>query len=47
MEDMVIPDVMDDATLPKERSPESFMLICLLEVFVKKEGSFRGLLGVL
>ena len=32
MEDMVIPDVMDDLILPQGRYPESFMLISLLEV---------------
>ena len=32
LEDMVIPDVMDDLILPQGRYPESFMLISLLEV---------------
>ena len=32
MEDMVIPDVMDDLILPQGRYPESFMLTSLLEV---------------
>ena len=43
MEDMVIPDIMNDVLLPKERYPENFVLISLLEVCqewgVKKEGT--------
>ena len=47
MEDMVIPDVMDDLILPQGRYPGSFMLISLLEVCqewgVKKGGTWRTL----
>ena len=32
MEDMVIPDVMNNVFLPQERYPESFVLISQLEV---------------
>ena len=45
MEDMAIPDVMDDLILSQGRYPESFMLIYLLEVCqemgVKKRASWR------
>ena len=47
MEDMVIPDVMDDVLLPQGRYPENFVLISRLEVCqeggVKKEGTWRML----
>ena len=50
MEDLVIPDVMNDVFLPQGRYPENFVLISLLEVCqeggVKKEGTSRTL-GVL
>ena len=32
MEDMVVPDVMNDAFLPQGRYPENFVLISQLEV---------------
>ena len=44
MEDMVIPDVMDDLILPQGRYPESFMLISLLEV-CQEWGVKKGVLG--
>ena len=44
MEDMIIPDVMNDVFLPKERYPKNFVLISLLEVCqeggVKKGGTW-------
>ena len=47
MEDLVIPDVMNDVFLPQGRYPESFVLISLLEVCqewgVKKGGTWRTL----
>ena len=47
MEDMAIPDVMDDLILSQGRHPESSMLISLLEVCqewgVKKGGTWRTL----
>ena len=43
MEDMVIPDVMNDVLLPKGRYPEHFVLISLLEV-CQEGGSRRGYL---
>ena len=47
MEDMAIPDVMDDLILSQGRYPESFMLISLLEVCqewgVNKGGTWRTL----
>ena len=47
MEDVVIPDVMNDALLPQGRYPENFVLISQLEVCqeggVKKEGTWRML----
>ena len=44
MEDRVIPDVMNDVFLPKQRYPENFVLISLLEV-CQEGGSRRGVLG--
>ena len=45
MEDLVIPDVMNDVFLPQGRYPENFVLISQLEVCqeegVKKEGTWR------
>ena len=47
MEDMVIPDVMNDVFLPQGRYPENFVLISQLEVCqeggVKKGGTWRTL----
>ena len=47
MEDMVIPDVMNDVFLPQGRYPENFVLISQLEegqeVGVKKGGTWRTL----
>ena len=47
MEDLVIPDVMNDVFLPQGRYPENFVLISQLEVCqeggVKKEGTWRTL----
>ena len=43
MEDMVIPDVMNDVCLPQGRYPENFVLISLLEVR-QEGGSRRGYL---
>ena len=47
MEDMVIPDVMNDVFLPQGRYPENFVLISQLEVCqeegVKKGGTWRRL----
>ena len=40
MEDMVIPDVMDDVFLPQGMYPEHFVLIFQLEV-CQEEGSSR------
>ena len=49
MEDMVIPDIMNDVFLPQERYPENFVLISHLEMRqeggVKKEGTWRTLGG--
>ena len=42
MEDMVIPDVMDDLILPKGRYSENFVLISLLEV-CQEGGTLRPL----
>merc|ERR1712219_31212 len=48
LEDMVIPDIMNDVYLPLRRYPENFMLISLLEVYqeggVKKGGPWRTLM---
>ena len=44
MEDMVVPDVMNDVFLPQGRYPENFVLISLLEV-CQEGGSRRGVLG--
>ena len=47
MEDMVIPDVMNDVFLPQGRYSENFVLISLFEVcqegWVKKGGTWRTL----
>ena len=47
MEDMVIPDIMNDVFLPKGRYPENFMLISQLEVCQeggsKEESTWRML----
>ena len=47
MEDLVIPDVMNDIFSPQGRYPEKFVLISLLEVCqegdVKKGGTWRTL----
>ena len=47
MENMVIPDIMDDVFLPQGRYPENFVLISQLEVCqeggVKKGGTWRTL----
>ena len=49
MEDLVIPDLMNDVFLPLGRYPENFMLISQLEVCqeggVKKGGTWRTLGG--
>ena len=42
MEDMVVPDVMNDVFLPHGRYPEIFVLISKLEV-CKEEGVKKGL----
>ena len=47
MEDLVIPDVMNDVFLPQRRYPENFVLIYQQEVCqeggVKKGGNWRTL----
>ena len=47
MEDMVVPNVMNDVFLPQGRYPENFVLISQLEVCqeggVKKGGTWRML----
>ena len=47
MEDMIIPDVMNDVFLPQGRYPENFVLISQLEEGqeggVKKGGTWRTL----
>ena len=43
MEDMVIPDVMNDVFLPQGRYPDNFVLISQLEVH-QEGGSRRGYL---
>ena len=49
MEDMVIPDVMNNVFLPQGRCPEHFVLISQLEVCqeggVKKEGYLEDVGG--
>ena len=42
MEDMVIPDVMNDVLLPQRRYPENFVLISQLEVCQEGEGQEGG-----
>ena len=44
MEDMVIPDVMNDVFLPKGRYPQNFVLISLLEVCQEGGGQEVGYL---
>ena len=44
MEDMVIPDLMNDVFLPQRRYPEHFVLISLLEV-CQEGGVKKGVLG--
>ena len=48
MEDMVLPDVMNNVFLPKGRYPENLVLISQLEVCqewgVKKGGTWRMLM---
>ena len=44
MEDMVVPDVMNDVFLPQERYSENLVLISELEV-CQEGGSRRGVLG--
>ena len=44
LEDMVVPDVMNDIFLPQGRYPENFVLISQLEV-CQEGGSRRGVLG--
>ena len=41
VEDMVIPEIMNDVFLPQGRYPENFVLISLLEVF-QEEGGKKG-----
>ena len=43
MEDMVVPDVMNDVFLPQGRYPENFVLTSQLEV-CQEGGSRRGYL---
>ena len=44
MEDMVVPDVMNDVFLPQGRYPENFVLISLLEV-CQEGGLKKGVVG--
>ena len=44
MEDMVIPDIMNDIVLPQGRYPENFVLIFQWEV-CQEGGPRRGVLG--
>ena len=44
MEDMVIPDVMNDAFLPQGKYPEKFVLISQLEV-CQEGGVTKGVFG--
>ena len=44
MEDMIVPDVMNDVFLPQGRYPENFVLISQLEVR-QEGGSRRRVLG--
>ena len=44
MEDMVVPDAMNDVFLPQGKYPENFVLISQLEV-CHEGGSRRGVLG--
>ena len=45
MEDMLIPDIMNDVFLPQGRYPENFVLISQLEVCQEGGGSRSGVLG--
>ena len=45
MEDMVVPDVMNDFFLPQGRYPENFVLISQLEEGQEGGGAIRGVLG--
>ena len=45
MENMVIPDVMNDDFLPQGRYPENFVLISQLEEGQEGGGSRGGVLG--
>ena len=42
MEDLVIPDVMNDVFLPQGRYPENFVLISQLEVCQESGGQEGG-----
>ena len=44
MEDMVVPDIMNDVFLPQGRYPENFVLISLLEVCQEGGGQEGGYL---
>ena len=44
MEDMVVPDIMNDVFLPQAKYPENFVLISQLEVRQEGGGSKRGYL---
>ena len=44
MEDMVVPDAMNDVFLPQGRYPGNFVLISQLEVR-QEGGSRRGVIG--
>ena len=44
IEDMVIPDVMNDVFLPKRTYPENFVLIFQLKVFLEGGGQEVGYL---
>ena len=44
MEDMVVPDIMNDVFVPQARYPENFVLISKLEK-CQEGGSRRGVLG--
>ena len=42
MDDMVIPDIMNDVFLPQGRYPENFVLISQLEVCQEGGGVMKG-----
>ena len=44
LEDMVVPDIMNDVFVPQARYPENFVLISQLEV-CQEGGSRKGELG--